>query len=51
VDLLFKRIEEEGIEGDHLVLFEVMQGNDRDEMKGLLKNFIPLFLKRLEGNR
>ena len=33
---------------DHLILFEVMQGNDRDGIEGWLKDFISLFFKRLE---
>jgi len=49
-DVLFKRIGEEGMESDHLVLFGVMQGNGRDGLEGWLKNFIPLLWKRLEGD-
>lgn len=50
MNILFKKIEEKGIDGDHLVLFGVMQGNDRDEIERLLKNFISLLLKRLKNN-
>jgi len=38
------------MKGYHLVLFGVMQGNDRDGIEGWLKNSIPLLLKRLEGD-
>jgi len=38
------------MEGDHLALFEIMQGNNRDGIEGWLKDSIPLLLERLESD-
>ena len=50
MDLFFKRIGEEDIKSDYLILFGVIEVNDRNGIEGLLKYFIPLLLKILEGN-
>jgi len=44
---MFKKNGEQDIEDEHFILFGVMQGNDRSEIEGLLKNSISPLLKEL----